>query len=117
MATYFVTGANRGLGLELVRQLTARGDQGVATARNPTETGELTRLVRDVVPLDVTDAASIEGLPGRLGDRPIDVLLNNAGASSESKSVEGLTSAELQRAFMVNSTGPLLVVRALLKNL
>jgi NAD(P)-dependent dehydrogenase (short-subunit alcohol dehydrogenase family) len=115
--TYLVTGANRGLGLELARQLTGRGDQVIATARNPKEAGELSRLVRDIIPLDVTDAASIDGLPVRLGERPIDVLINNAGASSESKSVEGLTASELQRVFMVNSTGPLLVVRAVLKNL
>lgn len=115
--TYLVTGANRGLGLEFARQLAARGDQILATARDPERATDLARLVHDVIPLDLLNPKSIEGLAERIGDRPIDVLINNAGAASESKSIEAVGFDELQRAFAINSTGPMLVTRAVLKNL
>src|SRR5262245_1060060 len=116
-STFLITGANRGLGLEFARQLAARNDQILATARQPEKATDLARLVHDVIPLDVLDAASIEGLGARAGDRPIDVLINNAGVSSDSRSIGTLMAEELQRVFAINSTGPMLVTRALLKNL
>jgi NAD(P)-dependent dehydrogenase (short-subunit alcohol dehydrogenase family) len=115
--TYLITGANRGLGLEFARQLSARGDRILATARNPAEATDLARLVHQVIPLDVADESSIERLGEQVKDQPIDVLINNAGVSAEAKSIEALTSKELQRAFLINSTGPMLTTKALLKNL
>src|SRR2546426_8408275 len=106
-STYLVTGANRGLGLEFARELVARGDTILATARDPKGATELSRLVHDVIPLDLLDPASIASLGERVGDRPIDVLINNAGVASESKSIESLDGAELQRAFAINSIGPM----------
>jgi NAD(P)-dependent dehydrogenase (short-subunit alcohol dehydrogenase family) len=70
-----------------------------------------------VLPLDLEDPRSISRLGERLGDRPIDVLINNAGVSSEAKSIETLSAADLQRAFTVNSIGPMLVAQSVLKNL
>src|SRR5437870_3048800 len=115
--TYLITGANRGLGLEFARELSARGDQILATAREPEKSTDLARLVHGMLPLDLADAASIAKLSGLVGDRAIDVLINNAGVSSDSKSIEKLDGAELQRAFTINSIGPMLVTKALLKNL
>lgn len=115
--TYLVTGANRGLGLEFARQLAKRGDQIIGTAREPEKATELARLVHSVVALDLLDPTSVSSLGGRLGDRPIDVLINNAGISSSGKSIETLDALELQRAFIVNSIGPLMVARSVLKNL
>jgi NAD(P)-dependent dehydrogenase (short-subunit alcohol dehydrogenase family) len=119
MTTYFLTGATRGIGLEFARQLSKRGKDAViiATARDPEKQTELSRLVHEVLPLDVADPASIEKLPALLKDRPIDVLINNAGVSSDQRSVTGLTMEELQRVFAINSFGPLLVSRAVLPNL
>lgn len=116
-ATYLVTGANRGLGLEFARQLSRRGDRILATARDPDKAADLARLVHQVIPLDTSDESSIDALSGHVKDQPIDVLINNAGVSSETKSIQTLRSAELQRAFLINSTGPMLVTRALLPNL
>ncbi|MBY0263654.1 MAG: SDR family oxidoreductase [Phycisphaerales bacterium] len=115
--TVFVTGASRGVGLEFVRQLLARGDSVIAAARDIrspglvplTTSGQLT-----LVELDVSDPASIEGLPGRLGERGVDVLINNAGVSSTQKSVAHLDASDMQRVFMVNAIAPLLVTRAML---
>lgn len=119
MPTYLITGANRGLGLEMARQLSTRGKDTIiiGTAREPEKATELARLVHEVLPLDASDAGSIAALAEKLGDRPIDVLVNNAGVSSESSSIDKLDMAELQRVFAVNSFAPLLVAKALLKNL
>ena len=79
-----VTGANRGIGLELVRQYARDGWQVVATCRDPDDAGELQAL-RDehgtvtVEQLDLADHTAIDALADRLRDQPIDLLMNNAG--------------------------------------
>lgn len=119
MTTYLITGATRGIGLEFARQLSRRGKDHtiLATARDPGKSQDLARLVHEVFPLDVADEASIMRMAELVKDRPIDVLINNAGVGSEEKSITDLTQGELRRVFAVNSFGPLLVTKALLKNL
>ena len=121
MATYLITGANRGIGLEFVRQLTARGDSVIGTARDPEALSAEARAVPGVrwVALEVADPASIDSLPTRLaglgaGVGAIDVLINNAGVSSTAKTLAELTAAELHRVFAVNTFAPLLVTKALM---
>jgi NAD(P)-dependent dehydrogenase (short-subunit alcohol dehydrogenase family) len=113
--TYFVTGSNRGLGLEFVRQLSARGDVVIGTAR------EVGRADAEhgaaIVPLELTDPKSIEAIGSHVGDRGIDVLINNAGVSSQTRTLADITMEEMQRVFAVNSIAPMLVTRALLPNL
>jgi len=118
MTTYLITGANRGLGLEFARQLSTRpGVTILGTAREPEKATDLARLVHEVLELDVADAQSIAALSEGLKGRPVDVLINNAGVGGGAKSIEGLEFSDLQRVFMVNAFGPLLVARALLANL
>lgn len=119
MTTYLITGANRGIGLEFARQLSQRGKDAVilGTARDPAGAGELARLVHQVIPLDVSDEGSIAGLSAAVGERPIDVLINNAGVGSDQRSINGLTLAELNRVFTINAFAPMLVVKSLLPNL
>jgi NAD(P)-dependent dehydrogenase (short-subunit alcohol dehydrogenase family) len=79
-----VTGANRGIGLELVQQYASDGWRVIATCRDQQDADELNALASTagevrVEPLDLTDAASIEGLADRLAGTAIDVLINNAG--------------------------------------
>jgi NAD(P)-dependent dehydrogenase (short-subunit alcohol dehydrogenase family) len=79
-----ITGANRGIGLELVRQYAADGWSVIATCRNPQDADELNALASAsgdvrVEPLDLADAASIEQLTARLAGASIEVLINNAG--------------------------------------
>ncbi len=84
MATILITGANRGLGLEFVRQY-AQSDENwtiLATSRSPSP--ELEALAAEhstieLYTLDVGSDESVAALKAELGDRPIDVLLNNAG--------------------------------------
>lgn len=84
MPTVLITGANRGLGLEFVRQYQARKYKIIATARKPSEATELLALAKadkniSVEALDVTDLAAIDALAAKLKGVPIDILLNNAG--------------------------------------
>ena len=119
MTTYLITGANRGLGLEFARQLSTRKDDTriLATAREPEKAVDLQRLVHAVYPLDVADPKSIEKLADHVKDQPIDVLINNAGVSSKTNSIATLDPEDMRVAFAVNAIGPLLVTKAVLKNL
>jgi len=78
-----ITGANRGLGLEYVRQYLEQGWQVIACTRQPAaETLQLLMCDRlRIRELDVTDHTAIDALAGELRDEPIDVLVNNAGTS------------------------------------
>jgi NAD(P)-dependent dehydrogenase (short-subunit alcohol dehydrogenase family) len=117
MATFLITGANRGIGLEFATQLAAKGQTVLGTARRPDEATELSRVAHQVIAMDALDPESIGALGEHVKNRPIDVLINNAGVSSEGRSVETLEAAELQRVFQINTFAPMLVVRALLPNL
>lgn len=84
MSTIFITGANRGLGLEFVRQYAAKNDHVIACCRNPLHAQALQELAQkhkniSVCKLDVTSEIDLSYLKDSLGDEPIDVLINNAG--------------------------------------
>ena len=113
--TYVITGANRGIGLEFCRQLSARGDHVIATTR--TESEELGSLGVQVEELDVADPQSIRALAERLDGKAVDVLLNNAGIGGHGPSIGEIEPQALLDFFRVNSVGPLLVTQALLSQL
>jgi NAD(P)-dependent dehydrogenase (short-subunit alcohol dehydrogenase family) len=112
MTTSVVTGANRGIGLELCRQLAARGDTVIAVCRKSSP--ELDAAgVRVEAGIDVSDAASVAELAKRLDGLRIDLLVNNAGILRH----EGLGSMDFSSVteqFAVNAVGPLRVTTALL---
>jgi len=122
-----VTGANRGIGLEFVRQLLARGDRVVATCRQPGKATALNTLSGDypgrlhVLPLDVADARSREALARELplagGNAPdglrLDLLINNAGVLHTGERFGQLADANFDDSFRINASGPLLLVQAL----
>ena len=118
---FVVTGANRGIGLEFVKQLTARGEEVDATARDPEAAPELRALVRPGARLrahrlDVADDASVASFAEQLPPGPVDVLINNAGVSGV-KGGEPIDPPDILRVFNVNAVGPLRMVRALLPRL
>lgn len=115
MATYLVTGANRGIGYEYCRQIQHRGDGVIAVCRQPS--AELEALGVEVIPgIDLTDTASIQTLGQRLANRPIDVLINNAGIL-ERVTLDNLDLDSIYRQFEVNALGPLRLTHALLPHL
>lgn len=115
MPTCLVTGANRGIGLELARVLAARGDSVIATCR--TSSPELDALgVRVEAGVDVSDDLSVTELADRLADVELDLLVNNAGILQMDR-LEPLDSESIRRQFEVNALGPLRVTAALLPRL
>jgi NAD(P)-dependent dehydrogenase (short-subunit alcohol dehydrogenase family) len=116
-----VTGANRGLGLEFVRQLLARGDRVVATCRHPGKATALNPLAGEfpgrlhVLPMDVADPKSIAELARELPlvCDSLDLLVNGAGVLHSGERFGSLGAANLDDSFRTNARGPLLLTQAL----
>lgn len=115
--TVLITGANRGIGLELARQYSTAGWHVIATARRPEAATELRTAGVDIMQLDVTDQASVDTLAKDLAGRPIDILINNAGVQSLMWTLAEIEISEIERLLAVNALGPIRVTRALLPNL
>lgn len=115
MATVLVTGGNRGIGLQLCTQFTARGDDVIAVCRAASD--DLSELgVRIIENTDVSDGDSVKRLKDTLGEQRIDILVNSAGILREDK-LGKLDYDEMTEQFRVNTLGPLRVTEALLDNL
>jgi NAD(P)-dependent dehydrogenase (short-subunit alcohol dehydrogenase family) len=129
MPTVLITGAGRGLGLELTRQYSADGWQVLACARAPEKSPELQAVAAsanksggvEVIPLDVTDHAAIDALASRLRGRAIDVLLNSAGTMGAGSFARQGTSfgkfgssdfADWDRVFRLNMAAPMKMAEA-----
>ncbi|MBO9581257.1 MAG: SDR family oxidoreductase [Sphingobium sp.] len=117
MATILITGANRGIGLELARQYAAAGDRVIRTMRGHDKAGE---TVGETIPLDVTSDASAAALAEMLKGRPVDLLINNAGVIGPDPAKQTSTAMDFAGflgALDANVLGPLRVTQALLPNL
>jgi NAD(P)-dependent dehydrogenase (short-subunit alcohol dehydrogenase family) len=121
MQRVLVTGANRGLGLEFVRQLLARGDRVIATCRHPGRANELTAQAAahpghlHVLPLDVGKDASIVELAreAQMLFDGLDVLISNAGVLVSGERYGSLTAEDMESSFRSNAVGPVLLAQAL----
>ena len=122
--TVLITGSNRGIGLELARQYAARGWQVIATARKPAEAAELRKIAADhprnveLETLDVADHASIDALAKKLGGRPIDLLLHNAGISGgvPNQMFGRMNYDAFREVLEVNTIGPMKLTESLMPN-
>ncbi len=114
MPTVLITGANRGIGLALAQQLTARGDRVIGACRSGSPA--LDAIGVPSLPLDLAEPASIAAFPQALakvlGDGRVDVLLHNAGVLQRNP-LDGLDLDSVQRQFAVNALGPLALTAAL----
>jgi len=112
MATFLVTGANRGLGLEYCRQLQRRGDAVIAVCRQ--RTSELDGLdVRVESGIELSSEAAIDALVQRLDGVALDGVILNAGIL-QSMGLDDLDPDGIRRQFEVNALAPLLLARALI---
>ncbi len=115
MATLLIIGTNKGIGLELCRQLQACGDTVIGTCRRPTRALEAIGI--QVIPeVDVSNDASVERLADELQGTSLDVLIHNAGIM-DIQNLDELDYENVRRHFEVNTLGPLRVITALRGNL
>lgn len=117
-----VTGASRGIGLELVRQYRGRGDAVVAACRSPDGATALHALGREygdrlrVLACDVGDDDSVAAFAAALEGTAVDLLINNAGVGDWA-GLDAVNTADALRVYNINALGPLRVTRALRPNL
>ena len=122
-STYFITGCNRGLGLEFVQQLLARGQRVIATCRDIATATDLIPLTLkhsgqlSLVEMDVSDEASMREAVALLNDEAIDVFINNAGMygprDANFGNVDGPAMAEV---LYTNAVAPVLLTQLLIDN-
>jgi NAD(P)-dependent dehydrogenase (short-subunit alcohol dehydrogenase family) len=124
MTTVVITGANRGLGLALTQCYTEAGAQVIGGCRRPAEAIELAATGAEVHPLDMSSADSIASFAAAIGERPVDVLVNNAGidaremgADDGSRGALAITREQFLGVYEVNVVGPLQLVQLLAPNL
>lgn len=121
--TVLITGANRGIGLELAHQYVNTGWTVYACCRNPEKAERLAALVGEdleIFALDVIDEESVEMLAEALEERSLDLLINNAGIYGPRGSGQALGSMDYDAWLDVletNTLGPVRVTEALLDNL
>lgn len=116
MSLAIVTGANRGIGLALTRALRTRGSAVLAACRSSSPALEATgaEVVNGV---DVATDEGLRALTQAVGDRPIDLLIHNAGILIWGDTLGALDVAGIRKQFEVNALGPLRLTDALRGNL
>lgn len=118
-----ITGANRGIGLEFARNYASQGWHVYATARRPDAADDLKALAAEhpkvhIDQLDVLDHDMIDSLAGKLNDKPIDVLLNNAAILGEPNDqiFGGRDYSLFQRIMATNVAGPMKMAEAFVEH-
>ena len=122
MNTILVTGTNKGVGLEITRLLSNRGDRVIACCRRPLEATALSKLEGniDIQEVSVGEDESVSQLASRLNGVAIDTIINNAGTmgpEAKRQSVLDMDFSGWADAFNINSMGPVRIMQALLPNL
>lgn len=123
--TVVITGANRGIGFELVKCYLANGDWHIiAACRSPESAKALNSLADatdgdiEIVQLDVANADSVAAFASAIGDRKIDVLVNNAGViGGDHQSLGDIDYDEWMETLAINTLGPVRVTEALIGNI
>ncbi|MCR6631165.1 MAG: SDR family oxidoreductase [Magnetospirillum sp.] len=112
MPTILITGANRGLGLEFVRQYAADGWRVLATVRDPLSGKAASDAGAEVYVADVTDPASIQRLHSSLAGVPLDILLNNAGIYGKDQAFGAVDPDGFLAVMRTNALAPLKLAEA-----
>ena len=112
MATFLITGSNRGIGLELCKQIHLRGDNVIATCRN--SSNELDDLgVRVERNVDISSSSSIKYLIDNLKGIKLDCLIHNAGIY-EFNSLKNLNKDSVKKQFEINALAPIYMTKLML---
>jgi NAD(P)-dependent dehydrogenase (short-subunit alcohol dehydrogenase family) len=114
-----ITGANRGIGLELARQYAHEGWTVIACCRNTLSPGPIATIEGDirVYALDVADFRAVDRLAEELADTKIDLLINNAGVYGDRNTgAQDIDYADWEVSFRVNSMAPLKIASAFLEH-
>jgi len=115
MANVVITGANRGIGLELAKLFAARGDKVTAVCRE--SSAELDDIADQIVSgIDVSDETAVAGLQTMLAellDGPLDILVNNAGIFLN-ETLDDMDLDSIRRQLEINTLAPLNMVHSLL---
>ncbi|XP_052130078.1 C-factor-like [Frankliniella occidentalis] len=126
MSSVFITGSNRGIGLEIVKQLLAHANPPAilfATCRNPDSATELQAIAKNhsnlkIIKFDVLDCESYEGVSNKVreivGNKGLNVLINNAGVMLDR--IDKLSSVNAQHmidVYRTNTVAPILLIKAL----
>ncbi len=115
MTRILITGTNQGIGLEMAKQYAQRGDEVIATCRSASD--ELRKAGCELVEnIDVTNAESVANLAQIVGERSLDILINNAGILSR-EDFGALDFDRMRAQYEVNTLGPLRITQALNANL
>lgn len=119
--TLFITGANRGIGLEYVKQYAQEGWRVLASCRNPADASALQALANkhaniELHAIDIANFDQIEALGRKLIDQPIQLLINNAGIYPES-SFRTIDYAKWMEAFKVNAMSTLKLAEVFIPHL
>ncbi len=124
MTTILITGANRGIGLEFVRQYAKDGATILACCRDPSKATELNKVAGGsggkvrVIALDVASKSSIDALARDVKGTSIDIVINNAGISGpKQQGSDAIDPEGWLETFRVNTVAPVLVAQALRENL
>ena len=119
MQRILITGANRGVGLELARQCLARGGRVFAGCRHPQKAEALQKLAENAKPnltlvqMDVTDERSLDEARKLIGAsvEALDLLFNNAAINLGDEAITGVSAEKLAETLRVNAIGPVLVAQ------
>ncbi|MDP2903259.1 MAG: SDR family oxidoreductase [Methylovulum sp.] len=124
MATVFITGANRGLGLEFCRQYAEEDWTVIACCRKPEPSSALATLAEkfptiQIETLDVADFGQIDALSQKLSTVPIDVLINNAGVYGDNSTNRfgHLDYQAWSNTLLVNTLAPVKMAEAFLNQI
>jgi NAD(P)-dependent dehydrogenase (short-subunit alcohol dehydrogenase family) len=111
--TILITGAGRGLGLELARQYAADGWRVIGTVRD----GDLEKIGAESLKVDVTDFAAVKALAAKLNGEPLDVLFCNSGIIGKRGTALGsFDYTDWETILRVNLLGAAAVIEALVDN-